>query len=113
MTTLKIERYRGDTVPDKYIMVDENDAVLDISTGYAFRLTVSSEQNPINTDNQLYEVVGVVTDGPAGAVDFSPSPVQADQEPGTYFYDVEVTYPSGSVKTIEKGKYIYKQDIGK
>lgn len=112
-TTPTITRYRGDTVADQFILVDGNNVAIDITTGFSFRLTVNSEQNPVDASNQLYSLVGAITNGPAGAYEFSPSALQADQAPATYFYDVEVTDPSGKIKTVEKGKYIYKQDIGK
>lgn len=108
-----ITRYRGDTVPDVYNITDDAGAALDISTGYTFKMTVNTEKNPVDNTNEVYSITGSVTDGPGGEVSFSPSTFQADQVPGTYYYDVQMVYPSGAIKTLEKGRYVYLQDITK
>ena len=113
MTTPTITRYRGDTAPDRFLIVGEDGAVEDVTTGFTFRLTVSREENPTSTAGQVYSLIGSVFNGPAGLVDFAPTQLQADQAPGEYYYDVQVTFPSGAIKTVEKGKYIYTQDITK
>lgn len=111
---ITIQRYRGDTVPDVYNILDDDDGnALDISTGYQFKMTLNSEKNPADDTNKLYSVTGTITNGPAGEVSFSPSTLQADQTPGTYYYDVQMIYPSGAIKTLEKGRYVYLQDITK
>lgn len=111
-TTSTITRYRGDTTPDRYVISGDN-GIEDISTGFSFQMTLSTEQSPTDDTNQVYQINGTIFDGPAGLVDFSPSDVQADQTPATYYYDVRATYPNGTKKTIDKGKYVYKQQINK
>jgi hypothetical protein len=93
-------------------MTDENGAPVDISTGYSFIMTLNSEANPEDVTNQLYALTGSIVSGPAGSVAFTPSSVQADLI-GSFYYDIQVTYPSGAKRTVEKGKYVYKQDITK
>lgn len=113
MTTTPITRYRGDTAPDQFILVDANGAVVDISTGYSFLLTVDTRAEPSDDSTQLFQLVGTVVSGPAGKFEFRPNSTQADQAPGKYYFDVQVTDPSGGIKTVDKEKYVFKQDIGK
>lgn len=108
----QITRFRGDTVPDR-ITVQVNGVPVDI-TGYQFRLTVNPSRDPADDTAQLFQVVGVII-APAtdGVVEFAPTPVQADQVPGVYFYDIEQVDTAGRVKTIMKDVYIFEQDITK
>lgn len=108
-----ITRYRGDTVPDLYTITDDDGVAIDISTGYSFKMTVNTEKNPADNTNEVFSVTGQITDGPNGIVSFSPSTLQADQTPGTYYYDVQMVYPSGAIRTLEKGRYVIVQDITK
>ena len=107
-----ITRYRGDTVADKVTVTDAAGAVVNI-TGYTFLLTVNKEKAPASTSNQLFQVAGVITDAPAGKVEFSPTSLQADQTPGKYYYDVQMTDGGGKIQTILFGRYTIKQDITK
>lgn len=107
-----IERYRGDTVADEFTIVDENGTAVDI-TGFSFKLTVNSLKNPPDDTTQLYSLTGVITNASGGVVEFAPSSIQANQSPGKYFYDVQMTDAGGKLKTIEKGVYKYLQDITK
>ncbi len=108
----KIVRYRGDTLGDKVIITSDGVLPQDI-TGYTARLTVNLLADPGPTDLPLFELTGVIDDAPGGVFVFSPTPLQADQAPGKYFYDVELTTPSGRIVTVAKGVYQIKQDIGK
>lgn len=110
MTT--ITRYRGDTVPDRVIVKNSAGTVIDI-TGYSFKLTVNSSKEPTSTSGQLMQVTGVITDAPAGTVEFSPTADQADQEPGKYYYDIQMTTDTAKIQTIVTGAYVFKQDITK
>lgn len=110
--TADITRYRGDTVADEFTITNPAGAAINIS-GYSFVLTVSTIENPPDSGSELYSLTGVITDAAGGVVEFVPSAVQADQKPREYFYDVEMTTAGARVKTIEKGKYTYVQDISK
>jgi hypothetical protein len=107
-----IERFRGDTVADQWTIKDSAGVVIDIS-GYTFVMTVNSLENPPDNTSELYSLTGIITDGPGGVVEFTPSAVQSDQKPAEYYYDVEMTTAGARIKTIDKGKYTYKQDISK
>ncbi|MCK5494771.1 MAG: hypothetical protein KAI41_02310 [Hyphomicrobiaceae bacterium] len=112
-----IERKRGDTAPDKITVLDAeaNNAPLD-NTGFAYRMTINTEKDP----DPAAPILGselVQTSGAPGGVDgtvsFPFSPVQADQVPGTYWYDIEQVDAGGFVKTIAKNQYIFHMDITK
>lgn len=106
-----ITRFRGDTAADQFT-VKRDGAAVDI-TGCSFKLTVNSEQNPTDTSTQLFSISGVITSAVNGEVDFSPTSLEADQAPGDYFYDIQMTDGTGAKQTIEKGRYRFKQDITK
>lgn len=108
-----IVRFRGDTAPDKFILVDEDGAAVDISAGYSFLFTLNRSENPTDETDQLYQLTGAVTDGPAGFYEFRPTASNTNLAPGFYWYDVQVTDPTGYIKTVEKEPMEVTQDITK
>lgn len=109
---INICRVRGDTVPMVLTIQDENGVAVDI-TGASFLLTVNEEEEPTDDTLQLFQLVGVVTDGPAGQVTFSIGAVDADQTPNTYYFDLQMTASGGEVQTLAKGQFRFEQDITK
>lgn len=110
-----IERKRGDTAPDVLLVTDSENggAALDI-TGYQYTLTVNTVKDPqVGLGSELVQVVGSITDAAGGRVEFPWLPGDADQDPGTYWYDVEQVDAGGRVKTIAKNQYVIWQDISK
>lgn len=106
-----ITRYRGDTAPDQFT-IQRDGVALDI-TGCTFKLTVNSEKDPTSTSTQLFSLTGTITSAVAGQVEFAPNGTQADQTPGDYYYDVQMTDTTGAIRTADKGRYRFKQDITK
>lgn len=111
-TTINIERYRGDTVPDQFTIKDSAGVAVDI-TSFTFLLTVNSESKPTDTVNELYSLVGTITDALNGKVEFAPDATESDQSPSGYFYDVQMIDAVSAKSTIVVGKYKYLQDITK
>lgn len=107
-----IVRYRGDTLGDKFTITSDGSTPVDI-TNYTARLTVNAVKDPSDSDTPLFEITGTIDDAPGGVFVFEPSEAQADQEPGKYYYDVELTTPAGKIVTVAKGTYQFKQDISK
>lgn len=107
-----IVRYRGDTVADRYVVKDASGAVVNI-TGCSFKLTINSLKTPPDITTQLCQIVGVIVDAATGIVDFPFTVGDADQVPGVYFYDIEMTDASGAIETLVVDKYTFKQDITK
>lgn len=108
---MSITRYRGDTAPDQFTITRDNAAVS--IAGCSFKLTVNPEKNPVDDTDQLFSVTGTITSAVAGEVEFSPNSTQADQVPGRYYYDVEMTDGVGAIRTVVKGVYRFVQDITK
>lgn len=102
---------RGDTTPWTHT-ITFNAAAVNI-TGYTYKLTVDPSKNPTDALANLFTLVGVVTDGPNGIVQFEMSAVQSDQTPKDYYFDIEQTDGSGKIRTIAKGVFTFEQDISK
>ncbi|KPJ83935.1 MAG: hypothetical protein AMS19_02520 [Gemmatimonas sp. SG8_23] len=103
---------RGDTDPFQITLRDGDGQPLDI-TGSTFLLTASELQEPSSEDPPVFQLEGeVVAPGTNGIVRFTPTAEQADNA-GVFFYDVEKTSSSGSIRTVLKGTYTLLEDITK
>ena len=111
-TSLDLLRTRGDTYPHLFYVVDAAGGADDI-TGRAYTLTVDTRRSPPDETTKVFSILGVVIDGPAGAVTFSPTAPDADQTPGSYFYDIQQTDAGGAIRTVARGRYVFTQDITK
>ncbi len=116
-----IARKRGDTAPDKITVLDPEAATpgtpLDV-TGFAFKLTVNTEQDPDPVGppiigSELVSIIGSLVDAPNGIVEFPWSTAEADQLPDDYFYDIEQTDTAGKILTIAKEQDIFQQAVTK
>jgi hypothetical protein len=110
-----ITRFRGDTIPETFFVVDSLGSVYDI-TNHAFNLTLNTLRNPPNETTQvlqLLEQTPTPTEAAQGQVNFAPSTIQADLPIGRYYYDVQMTYPTGAIQTIFTGTITIRQDITK
>lgn len=108
-------RFRGDTYPAVFTVrqkpssVSVEGAPIDI-TGWAFALTINTEDNPVDATNQVASVSGVLTDATNGVVSFS---IPAGLLIGDMFYDVQSTNTLGHIRTHGKGVLTITQDINK
>jgi len=110
-TELDISRIRGDTFSFAVLIEDSDGDPINI-TGATFLLTVDPAADPADDTNNLFQLTGTIIDGPNGKVQFTLSSLEADQDPDTYYYDLQMT--SGSaIRTIMKGQWIVIQDITK
>lgn len=107
---MDIERKRGDTYPIE-IVVNADGAPLNV-TGTSLILTVDPEKAPLTAAANLFQLNGVVTDGPNGRVAFTPTPVQMDHV-GKFYFDIQMTDGTGAKRTVAEGKFIFTQDITK
>lgn len=114
MASPTITRFRGDTKADLFTIKTANGNAVDI-TGFTFTLTVNDIENPsvATPGNILMALTGTITDATRGEVEFAPSVGEADQTPGSYFYDVEMVDVATRITTIAKGTYTFTQDISK
>ena len=107
-----IIRRRGDTFPYVIQCVDKcSGDPIDV-TGYAFLMCVDPSPEPSGASNNIAQMVGIITDGVNGVVEFTPDSGEADNV-GTFFYDIQWTDLNAKDRTIDDGKYILKQDIAK
>ena len=107
-----ITRKRGDSYAETITVTDSTGAPINI-TGYTFQLTVDPEKAPATAANNLFNITGTILDAIAGTVEFAPSALQADQTPGTYFYDIQMVDGLGRIRTIALDKWVVTQDITK
>ena len=107
-----LTRKRGDTYADEFAILDSAGAAQNIA-GYSFVMTVDPDKNPTSASNNLFALVGAITDAAAGIVEFAPTALQADQTPNKYWYDVQMTDAGGKIRTIEHDSYTITQDISK
>jgi hypothetical protein len=103
---------RGDSDAKGFQIKDSAGVAIDI-TGFSYLLTVNSEKDPTDMINEQFQVVGVITDALNGRVSFSPTAVNTDITPSTYFYDIQQTDGGGAISTLIKGKCKIIQDITK
>lgn len=113
----KLEQFisRGDTDPIPFRLELENGTAINI-TGYTFRLSVDTVENPTDpnrpTATQVFAVDAVIVDAPAGRFEFPITILESNQTPGDYFYDVE-RFDGSNIRTIVKGRFVIGQDITK
>lgn len=116
MTLLgEVEWYRGDTYPITLTIKNKTTGNPITLTGYSFKLSVDTREKPDDASTLLFAVDAVVLDQGSypGQITFTPTAVQTDQTPKTYYYDVQMTDPSSNVRTITKDKWKIVQDITK
>jgi hypothetical protein len=106
---VKIIRRRGDTKSIDITLVDENGVAISISGYTDFLLTVNTEEEPINTSNQLFQLVGTIVDAPEGKVSFTITTSDADNL-GEFYYDAQYTDTNAEKFTFVEGEYIMPQD---
>ena len=109
MKVKNIRRRRGDTALIRVPVEDYDGSALN-NAGATFKLTVDPEEAPADDANNVFQAVGAIADAALGLVDFV---VPGDNDPGGYFYDVEMINAAGKKETILAGRYIITQDITK
>ncbi len=103
---------RGDSDAKGFVIQDDAGVAVDI-TGFTFKLTVSSDKDPLDQVNEQFSVNGVIGVAVSGTVSFAPSISYTDITPDKYFYDIEQTDVGGLIKTLIKGRCEIVQDITK
>ncbi|MGD9670176.1 MAG: hypothetical protein AB7U75_14260 [Hyphomicrobiaceae bacterium] len=74
---------------------------------------VDELSNPPDGSTQIVEIAGTITNAAGGVVEFPWSALDADQAPGGYYYDIEMTDALSRVQTLTIGRYTFVQDISK
>ena len=110
ITTIDIVRKRGDTKRIIFQIKDDTGTVVDITSWTGFLLTVDPAPNPTDNTTKVFEITGVIVDGPNGRVAFSPDGLA---DIGVYFYDVQGLDNNSEKITFVEGSYTLNQDITK
>ena len=107
---MRIERKRGDT---ESLVMDlmSNKLPRDI-TDHSFKLTVNKEMSPIDTKSQLFALDAKIIDKLKGKIAFEFSKETANFV-GQFYFDIEMTKPDSTTRTIAEGQFIFTQDITK
>lgn len=105
-------RVINDTFPFQFTIKEEDGMVVDI-TSFSFKLTVDPSDEPSGSGDNLFSLIGTITDAPNGIVEFEPTAEQADQTPDTYYFDVQMIDADSKVRTIAKGEWNFTADITK
>ena len=106
-----ITRFRGDTRPIQGF-ARLNGGVLPV-TGCTFLLTVDPSKAPTDATANLFSLAGTIVDALTGELEFQITALQADQTPGKYWFDIEMTDATGYIQTIEHDRFVFTQDITK
>jgi len=110
--TTNVLRKRGDTYPHKIEVVDKcTNEPIDV-TGFSFALAVDPSKTPTDDTNNIMKLIGSISDGPNGRVQFPLTTTDADNV-GDYFYDIQMTDLATKPRTIESGAWKMTQDITK
>lgn len=101
---LDISVSRRDTASWEMVIADDDDVPIDI-TGFSFLLSVDPSEDPSSSGTRLFQLTGTITDAENGVVQFAMNSTQANQEPATYYYDLQQTDGSGKTRTLAAGKW--------
>lgn len=112
-----LSRIRGDTTPFTVTITTDGVTTIDV-TGYYFVMTADPSNAPTNSDNNLFQLTspsgGITLSDPTnGVITVTLTTGAADQTPGSYYYDLQMTDGSANITTILKGTYEVIQDITK
>jgi len=99
---------RGDS-PVIPVTIKSDSVAVDI-TGFVFTMTVNASDDPADDVGALFQIAGIIVDGPNGRVDFQPSIANLTQTPDKYNYDIQMV-GGGSTRTILKGSFQIDPDI--
>jgi len=105
--------YRGDVYPKQITLTDKKTGQPIDLTGMILTLTVNTEKEPLTTDNQLFQITGVLEDAVKGVVLFTPSVGDNDLLKAKYYFDVSAVAGATFKKTMLKGVWEILQDINK
>lgn len=101
---------RGDNKTIELTLTDSASAPI-VLTGLTLRLSVHTDEEPVDLTTQLFVLTGNVTDGPNGIVQFKPTTTQAAQIPEEYFYDIQLTLADATRLSVVVGTWTYVFDF--
>jgi len=114
MPTTAIERHRGDTYSEVFLVKDDAGDAVSLS-GATVKFTVKEHAHESQTDAVIAKTTSddiSITDASGG--EFTVAFVANDSSvlaPKTYSYDAEVTLSSGAIHTVASGAFRLLADI--
>lgn len=100
---------RGDYRPFTFTLRNADGTPLDI-TGWALHLLIDEMAVPTSPTTQIAEVIGTVVEGTAGVVEFAFSPLVAQAEAGTYYWQLLAVLPSPTTSVLARGAITFLDD---
>lgn len=100
---------RNDVRPWTMTVRNADGTPLDI-TGWALHLLIDTLENPPDATTQIADIVGTVTSGTAGVVEFAFPPLVASVDAGTYFWQLVAVLPSPTEATLAHGRIDFLEE---
>jgi len=105
-------RYAGDTSNDVRFELTEEDGTTPINlTGVTFLMQIKSRNYGVMA-KELTGASGITIVDAVGGI-FNMNSFVVDFSAGKYVYDIQLTFPSGVVKTYLRGQFNVVQDISR
>lgn len=105
-----VERKRGDTYSEEFTI--KGDGVALNIASCTFKLTVDTRKDPPDATTNVFTIQGVIVDAPTGRVQFDFTLLDVDHL-GKFYYDIQMIDSAGKIRTVEKDKWTFIQDITK
>lgn len=115
VSVINLTYKRGDSRAIVFVLKDGTTGdPLDLTSYTLPVLAVNTLSTPPDTSTELFKVTGVFDgDRTTGRISFSPTIVDSDQTPDTYFYDAQVSDAATGIVTFVEGKFKITQDRAK
>lgn len=109
MASIKV--YRGDTWQRAWMITSADGAPVDLA-GASARLHVRDAAGSLVAEASTVDGRLIITPA-AGRIDLTMPAVAMQLVPGSYRFDLEVTYPGGLVRTYEQATLVVLEDISR
>ncbi len=109
---MKLTRTRGNTWPDKLILINSETGAPANLTGCVIRMTVDHLKAPPDSSTQVYQLDALIINPEGGLITFAPAVEQTDFV-GFFFWDMKLTISDGTTITIARGVLEYVESITK
>jgi hypothetical protein len=109
MSTKKIEIIRGDDTVLHTTFTDENGAVVDISSANLVFTAKNDYDSVVAISKTMAS--GLHTDPTNGVTDILLDHSITNVDAGDYYWDIQLTFGTGSISSVRNGKLIVVQDI--
>jgi len=110
----QIKMYRGDSYPILFTLTDSQTKVPINLVDATITMTIDKRRGPLDATTQVFQVEGIIDPDPTtGRVTFTPRSTDTDQPTGLYYYDISITDPRITKRTVAKSTFLISMDISK